>query len=135
MLQKELLNLKTQLYEKSIEQLRENARKIVEENKDNLLELVSNDIIEKQYDISEISTELTTELTTEPHLLKPGYKTSEFWVTIGTQIISLAAAFGLLTNDQVSTWTNIFIQVAGIVGAMVSAFGYSLARGNAKKGY
>lgn len=56
---------------------------------------------------------------------KPGYKTTEFWVTVFTQIIGLLNITGAW--NWVSNWHG------GII-MMVSAASYKIARGLAKSG-
>jgi len=65
---------------------------------------------------------------------KPGYKTTEFWVTVIAKIIALIAALGYLTPEQSSTLTQAVVQLSGVVGMVAAAFGYSIARGKAKAG-
>lgn len=67
---------------------------------------------------------------------KPGYKTTEFWVTIATQVISLVALSGVLTPEQFDDqqWVQIVQQVGALVAMVGSAFGYTLSRGVAKQG-
>jgi len=54
--------------------------------------------------------------------MKPGWKTTEFWVTLVAQ--------------TVATWLVAFGQeaLAGIILSAVSALGYTLSRGLAKTG-
>lgn len=66
--------------------------------------------------------------------IKPGYKTTEFWVTIVAKVIALLAALGVFTPEQVSAVTRAITQLVGVVGVVVAAFGYSVARGSVKKG-
>lgn len=66
--------------------------------------------------------------------IKPGYKTTEFWVTVTAKAIALLAALGVFTPEQASAVTQAITQLAGVVGVVAAAFGYSLARGSAKKG-
>ena len=65
---------------------------------------------------------------------KPGVRTSEFWVTVGVQVIGLVAALGLLTPDQADVLVQAVIQGGGIVAMILSAFGYQVSRREVKKG-
>jgi fumarate reductase subunit D len=65
--------------------------------------------------------------------LKPGYMTTEFWVTVMVQLVGLVAALGYVTSDQSSVLTQAVTQIGGIVSMVAAAFGYSLSRGMAKK--
>ena len=65
--------------------------------------------------------------------MKPGHKTTEFWVTIFIQIVGLVAALGYLTPEQSSTIVEAITQLGGIVAMVAAQFGYSLSRGTAKK--
>jgi len=65
---------------------------------------------------------------------KPGYKTTEFWVTVAAKVVALLAALGVFTPEQASTVTQAVVQLGGVVGMVAASFGYSIARGSAKKG-
>jgi len=66
---------------------------------------------------------------------KPGYKTTEFWVgLVLPQVLSLAVLFGVFTPEQSSTLTHAISQIVAGVVSGASAFGYNIARGQAKKG-
>ena len=65
--------------------------------------------------------------------MKPGIKTTEFWVALAAQAMSALMLFGVITPDQSSALNEAVIQIAGVVGMVGSAFGYAIARGMAKK--
>lgn len=63
---------------------------------------------------------------------KPGVKTTEFWVTILIQILSLLVVFGVITpEEQGNISTGVQQLVAGIV-QLVSAVAYIWSRTKAK---
>lgn len=64
---------------------------------------------------------------------KPGYKTTEFWVTVAIQLVGLAGIFGYITPEQQNVLTDAAIQQGSIVSMVAAAFGYSLSRGIAKR--
>jgi hypothetical protein len=64
--------------------------------------------------------------------MKPGWQTTEFWVTIGCQGIGILVTTGVITPDQSSALTEAAMQLGGIVAMVGSAFGYSVSRGKAK---
>lgn len=65
---------------------------------------------------------------------KPGLKTTEFWITIVAKLAGLLAAFGFFTPEQVDAITQASVQLGGVIVMMLAAFGYSVSRGQAKKG-
>ena len=65
---------------------------------------------------------------TEPAAVKPGYKTTEFWLTAGATFVGLAIASGVIPE------TGIWPKVVGLVVAAFTAMGYTVSRGMAKKG-
>ena len=65
--------------------------------------------------------------------MKPGYRTTEFWVTVLIQVVGLVAALGFLTPEQADTLSQALTQLGGIVVMVAGQFGYSLSRGAAKK--
>lgn len=58
---------------------------------------------------------------------KPGYKTTEFWLSAVATIISLAFASGVISEgSQIE-------KVVGFIAAALASLGYSVSRGIAKK--
>lgn len=66
--------------------------------------------------------------------MKPGIKSTEFYITIGVQLVGVLATLGVFTPDQAGAATRAVEQIAGIVAMLGAAFGYSISRGMAKKG-
>ena len=64
---------------------------------------------------------------------KPGYKTTEFWVTAVCQVIGILGLSGIFTAEQATALTEAIPQIVGAVVMAFSAFGYSISRGSAKK--
>ena len=65
---------------------------------------------------------------------KPGYLTTEFWVTILAQLVGISATAGVFTPEQASALNQAIPQLGGLVVMVGSAFGYAIARGRAKTG-
>jgi len=57
----------------------------------------------------------------EPTPVKPGYKTTEFWLSIAAMLLSTLFASGALTNDVALT-------LAGIGATLLTALGYKVTR-------
>ena len=64
---------------------------------------------------------------------KPGYKTTEFWITITVQLVGLVAVLGYVTPEQSSAISQAAVQIGGAVSMVAAAFGYNLSRGIAKR--
>tara|TARA_Y100000593_G_scaffold95087_1_gene199426 strand:+ start:37199 stop:37408 length:210 start_codon:yes stop_codon:yes gene_type:complete len=62
--------------------------------------------------------------------IKPGWKTTEFWLTLGTVLASLLWGADVLDPDAGGTVNKVF----GFVVAALGAVGYTVSRGLAKKG-
>lgn len=60
--------------------------------------------------------------------VKPGYKTTEFWLTVLAQLISFAYMSGAIGAGTAID------QILGLIVSMLSAAGYTVARGQAKAG-
>jgi len=69
----------------------------------------------------------TTKKTNE---VKPGWKTTEFWVTVSVTVCSLAWGAGVVDPEGASSADKIF----GFVCSAAAAMGYTISRGLAKKG-
>jgi len=72
--------------------------------------------------------------------MKAGYKTTEFWVTLGSQIVGMLLLLGVVTPEQqevlgIATGKagGIANEIIGIIAMVGSAFGYNVSRGMAKK--
>lgn len=57
--------------------------------------------------------------------MTPGWKTSEFWLTLVTQAIGAVAASGAATG---SPW----VQATGVATAALAALGYNVSRAQVK---
>ncbi len=62
--------------------------------------------------------------------LKPGYLTTEFWITIVVTLCSLLWGANVLDPEAAGTANKIF----GFVVAALSGLGYTVSRGLAKGG-
>ena len=71
-------------------------------------------------------------LSRERTHMKPGYKTTEFWLTLVANAISLLFASGLVCTTHDSQLQATICHVAGMVGMVLSTFGYQISRGLAK---
>jgi hypothetical protein len=60
--------------------------------------------------------------------VKPGYKTTEFWLTLVAVVLSAVASSGLLAEG--STW----VKVVGVALAVLATLGYTASRAVVKKG-
>ena len=60
--------------------------------------------------------------------IKPGYKTSEFWLSAGATVVGLVIASGALPE------TGVWGKVIALLAAALTALGYTVSRGMAKKG-
>ncbi len=61
-------------------------------------------------------------------VVKPGYKTSEFWLTLGATVVGFLIASGVIPE------TGVWPKVVALVTAAFTAMGYTISRGLAKKG-
>ena len=63
---------------------------------------------------------------------KPGYKTTEFWVSVITGVTGLLVVTGTLNLEQSTAIGEAAQSISGAVIAVASAFGYAISRGLAK---
>ncbi len=68
-------------------------------------------------------------MATKNNDIKPGWKTTEFWLTCGTVLASLLWGADVLDPDATGTANKVF----GFVVAALGAVGYTVSRGLAKK--
>lgn len=59
--------------------------------------------------------------------VKPGYKTSEFWLTVAASVIGLLLASGLI---HAGTPID---RVVGLAASVLGTLGYTVSRGIAKR--
>jgi zinc transporter ZupT len=65
---------------------------------------------------------------------KPGWQTTEFWVSIASSLCGLAVTLGYLTTDQSTPIVKAIEQISGGVIMLGSVFGYAISRGLTKMG-
>lgn len=61
--------------------------------------------------------------------MKPGYKTTEFWVAVGLCIIGILMSAGIFEEGDKVT------QIFGFIIAAANGLGYSISRGLSKLNY
>ena len=67
--------------------------------------------------------------TVKKNEVKPGYLTTEFWITVVVALGSLLWGAGILDPEGAGTANKVF----GLVVSGLSAVGYTISRGLAKK--
>ena len=60
---------------------------------------------------------------------KPGYKSTEFWITVAVTLCSLAWGAGVVDPEGSSNADKVF----GFICSAAAALGYTISRGIAKK--
>lgn len=65
---------------------------------------------------------------------KPGWQTTEFWVALIIQLLGVLVALGIIDPEQQTAVADAVTKIGGAVMAGAASFGYSLGRGNAKRG-
>lgn len=63
---------------------------------------------------------------------KVGLHTTEFWVTLGVQIVSILSVLGWLTPEDADKYSKAAVQVGGLIAMIVSAAYYSSNRARVK---
>jgi len=61
--------------------------------------------------------------------MKPGFKTTEFWMSLGAQIIGALMASGVIEATS-TTWDD---KIVGMVVMLFAALGYTINRMVVKK--
>lgn len=74
-----------------------------------------------------MSDEATTAPATVPP--KPGYKTTEFWLSLAATILTALYASGAIKEGSDSS----VVKAVALAAAALTALGYSVSRGMAKK--
>lgn len=68
--------------------------------------------------------------------IKPGYKTTEFWVSVANAILMIGVGFGVITNEQQQSLSDAVAQaiIAGfaLVAAIVPIIEYIRSRAAVK---
>ena len=60
--------------------------------------------------------------------MKPGYKTTEFWLTVASNILGLLYASGVITDG------GTIGKIIGVAAMILATLGYNVSRGIAKSG-
>lgn len=60
---------------------------------------------------------------------KPGWQTTEFWMSISVAVVGLLIGYGALTSEEGDLWLAL---IAAIIPAIVTV-GYSISRAIVKK--
>ena len=71
-----------------------------------------------------------------PKEVKPGRKTTEFWVTLTSVALGLLMTMGWVKPEQVDTavpWIEMVQQIVGAVLTALASAGYAMSRGMAKR--
>lgn len=58
--------------------------------------------------------------------IKPGWKTTEFWLTVAAQVVGMLLASGVVHDGSG------FAQALGVAATALAAAGYSVSRGKVK---
>ncbi len=64
--------------------------------------------------------------------MKPGIKTTEFWLNLIVSLLGVLVATGVITPADQSALADAAAKLAGAVMACISAAGYAVSRGRAK---
>ncbi len=64
---------------------------------------------------------------------KPGIKTTEFWVTLATSIVSVLVLSGVIKAQNVGPMNEAMVQIAGAVALIISNLNYIWSRASVKK--
>lgn len=77
---------------------------------------------------TETKVTATPQATTATTTVKPGYLTTEFWLTTVAMLLSVLYASGVIGPDSTSSVGKAIALVAGALSTM----GYTISRGTAK---
>jgi hypothetical protein len=68
--------------------------------------------------------------------VKPGYKTTEFWLALVPPVLTILVGLGVLSASQATEWSaavqNVIIAVGGLLATAWAATHYATVRTNAK---
>lgn len=66
--------------------------------------------------------------------VKPGYMTTEFWVTVLVQIVSILSISGVFTTEQATQWQKVAEVGGGLIAMIISNVAYAMSRAKTKSG-
>ena len=64
--------------------------------------------------------------------IKPGWKTSEFYVTISTSLIGILIAFNVVDTESGTQMMNLLEKIIGGLMALISVSSYTFSRAKVK---
>lgn len=67
--------------------------------------------------------------------LKPGWHSSEFWVTLVSHVVAIAVLFGVVPQESVDSVTQAVTGVAALLTVLVTSLSYTLSRKEVKVKY
>lgn len=65
--------------------------------------------------------------------MKAGYRTTEFWIALASQVLGILVILGVITPEQQGAVVEGLNQIIGAALMVASSFGYSISRGMAKQ--
>ena len=65
--------------------------------------------------------------------VKPGVKTTEFFITVLSMVFGALVAGGVVTGDQSNEFMQTIEKLAGLLAVIIPQVGYAISRGIAKK--
>lgn len=63
-----------------------------------------------------------------PPAPKPGWKSTEFWMAVGIQIVGILSASGVFTPEEASRWAKVVEMAGGLAAMVISSIAYSIIR-------
>lgn len=62
---------------------------------------------------------------------KPGYKTTELWITVLNSVIALLIVYGVLSSDEADAWV-VFVAAFVPLALSIATGAYSISRAKVK---
>lgn len=64
--------------------------------------------------------------------LKPGWHSSEFWVTLASHIVAIAVLFGIVPQEAIGSTTQAVTGVAALLTVLATSWSYTQSRKEVK---
>ena len=65
---------------------------------------------------------------------KPGYKTTELWISLASTVVILLLTYGVFTQAEADAWSKVILALVNLLPSLVYVVGRVLVKRSANNG-